>query len=158
MGRSTDAILAYGYDLGGSDGWKVHDAGEYGELPALNWYTPDEDADEFQEAAERQLLTQIAGFTETDWQAEGYFARQREAKALTGVEFETYGSGDYPMLLLAAHVTTVRFGDCEEIDPVDLQQRPERKDWDAKLTAALGALGIRPTQERARWLLCSYWG
>lgn len=159
MGQSTNAVLAYGYDLGGGDSeWKVRDAGEYGELPTLAWYTPDEDAEEFEEAAERRLLAQLTGFTETDWQADGFFAREREAKARLGVEFETYCSGDYPMLLLVAHVTTVRRGDCERIDLVDLQQRPEQKDWDAKLTAALNVLGLTPTQERACWLLCSYWG
>lgn len=39
MGMSTDALLVYGYHLGGDDaGWLVHGAGEYGELPPLDWY------------------------------------------------------------------------------------------------------------------------
>jgi hypothetical protein len=156
MTTSTDAILAYGYNLGGDeDTWQVREAGEYGELPALDWL----DEDDFQAAAERRLLAEVAGFTE-EWQAgvDGYFERRRAAEARLGVQFETYCSGSYPMFILAAHVTTVRRGACEEVDPLDLQQRPEQQAWDAKLDAAVKALGLTPTQERPRWLLCSYWG
>ena len=32
MGQRTDAILAYGYDLGGSDEWKVRETDEWGGL------------------------------------------------------------------------------------------------------------------------------
>lgn len=158
MGQSTDAILAYGYDLGSNEsGWKIREAGEYGELPALPWYGPQGD-DDFQSAAERRLLADIAGFTETDWQVDGYFAREREAKARLGVTFDTYCSGDYPMYLLATHVTTVYRGDTEHIDPADMLRRPAAEGWDAKLTAAVTALGITPVQAEPQWLLCSYWG
>ena len=68
MGQSTNGILAYGYDLGGEEGWKLQGLGEYDELPALDWYDPDnEEGDDLQSAAERRLLVEIAGFTETDW-------------------------------------------------------------------------------------------
>lgn len=155
MGQATDAILAYGYDLGG-DGWKLEGLGEYGELPPLDWW---DDEDDFATAAERHLLTQVAGFTET-WadRREGYFDRERAAKARLGVTIDTYCSGSCPMYILAAYVATVKRGDCEVIYPAGMSQRPAEEGWDAKLTAALDALGIRPTQERAQWLLCSYWG
>lgn len=39
-----------------------------------------------------------------------------------------------------------------------MAQRPEAEGWDEKLRTALVALGIMPTQGRAQWLLCSYWG
>ena len=157
MGQATDAILAYGYDLG--EGMQnIREAGEFGELSELPWYDEEQD-DGIVEAAERYLLTQVAGFTET-WgeRREGYFDREREAKARLGVVIETYCSGSCPMYVIAAHVTTVKRGDVEAIDPLDLAQRPEAKGWDEKLRAALDALGITPTQERAQWLLCSYWG
>ncbi|MEU5608421.1 hypothetical protein AB0H03_06635 [Streptomyces sparsogenes] len=160
MGRSTNAVLAYGYDLGGSDEWKIRESGEYGELPNLAWYDPEnEDGDDFLEAAERRLLAEIAGFTET-WSGEneGYFEREREAKDRLGVKFDIYCSGEYPMYLLAAHVTTVWRGDIQVIDPARLAADPAEHGWDDKLQAALTALGITPTQDRARWLLCSYWG
>ncbi|MFD5491597.1 hypothetical protein ACFWH4_01315 [Streptomyces sp. NPDC127091] len=159
MGQSTNGMLAYGYDLGGEEEWKIREAGEYGELPELDWYDPsNEDGDGFQEAAERRLLAELADFTETDWSADGYFERERAAKARLGVEFDTYCSGDYPMYLLATKVITVRRGSVKHIDMTELAIAPEMNGWDEKLHAALQALGITPTQEKAKWLLCSYWG
>ncbi|MFF8100157.1 hypothetical protein ACF07S_10335 [Streptomyces sp. NPDC016640] len=159
MGQSTNGMLVYGYDLGGEEEWKIREAGEYGELPPLDWFDPDnEEGDGFQEAAERRLLAQLADFTETDWRADGYFEREREAKARLGVEFDTYCSGDYPMYLLAAKVITVYRGSAEEIDMTELAIAPEMNGWDEKLNAAVQALGITPTQDKPKWLLCSYWG
>jgi hypothetical protein len=159
MGQSTNGMLVYGYDLGGEEEWKIREAGEYGELPELDWFNPhNEDGDGFQEAAERRLLAQLADFTETDWRVDGYFEREREAKARLGVEFDTYCSGDYPMYLLAAKVITVYRGSVEEIDMTELAIAPEMNGWDEKLHAAVQVLGVTPTQGKPKWLLCSYWG
>lgn len=160
MGMSTNAMLVYGYHLGGGDSdWLVQDAGEYGELPGLDWYSADdEDGNDFITAAEKHLLTQLADFTETDWQADGYFDRERAAKARLGVEFESHCSGEYPMYLLITKGITAYRGSVETIDFAALQAEVDRVDADAKLRAALAALGLQPTQERAQWLLCSYWG
>ena len=157
MGQSTNAMLAYGYNLGGEEDWKIQGLGEYGEFPELLWLNEDEH--DFQEAAERHLLAELAGFTET-WSSgnEGYHDREREAKARVGVEFDTHCSGDYPMYLLATKVITVYRGDAKSIDMTALAVEPQANGWDEKLRAALTALGITPTQERAQWLLCSYWG
>lgn len=160
MGQSTNGILAYGYDLGGEEDWKIQGVGEYSELPDLDWFDPEnEEGDDFQSAAERRLLAEIAGFTE-EWSSgnEGYFEREREAKGRLGVEFGTYCSGEYPMFLLATKVITVRRGYIETIDMADLAVAPTREGWDDKLRVALAALGITPTQEQPKWLLCSYWG
>lgn len=160
MGQSTNAMLVYGYHLGGGDGdWLVQGAGEFGELPALDWYSEDgEDGDDFVTAAEKRLLARLADFTETDWQVDGYFAREREAKARLGVRFESHCSGDYPMYLLIAEGFTAYRGDADVIDMAALAVEPETNGWDEKLRAALDVLGLRPTQQRAQWLLCSYWG
>ncbi|MFD9047651.1 hypothetical protein [Streptomyces zaomyceticus] len=159
MGQSTNAMLMYGYHLGSGDGgWELHGLGEYGELPAFDWNDPeDEDSEGFQGDAEKKLLADIGGFTE-EWTSgvEGYWDRKRAAQARVGVEFDTHCSGSYPMYVLAAKVITVYRGDVKEIDPVqDLTVQP---DWDDKLRTALNVLGLNPTQETARWLLCSYWG
>jgi hypothetical protein len=165
MGQSTNAVLAYGYDLGGEEGeWKFaeYDKDTY-EL-RLSWFDDsndtgeDDEAGGFIEQAEARLLAEVGGFTETDWQAEGYFARQREAEARVGVEFESYCSGDCPMYVLAAHVITVHRGDSKLIDPAELLAQPETEGWDAKLAAAVEALGITPTQGKPGWVLVSYWG
>lgn len=154
MGTSTNAILAYGYDLGGSDGYLVDEASEYGGLPDA-WYANEADH-EFQEEAERRLLVSV-GFTETNWQAPGHFARKREAEQRCGVEIVAHCSGDYPMYILAAHRLTVRRGDVEQLDLEELQTDPVTQGWDDKLRAALVALGLTPKQQEPAWLLCSYW-
>jgi hypothetical protein len=158
MGQATDAILAYGYDLG--EGFSnIRGLGRYGELPPLTWWDPEHDED-LAETAKRHLLKEIAGFTEV-WEdgREGYFTREREAEARLGVVLKTYCCSDScPMYLLAAYVTTVNRGDVEAVDPLDLAQRPEANGWDQNLQVALTALGITPTQDQPRWLLCSYWG
>lgn len=154
MGMSANAVLAYGYDLGGEE-WKVREVGEYGAL-TLPWFNED-DEDDFVTAAKKRLLV-AAGFVEDDWQVDGYFARQREAKDRLGVEFETYVSLDYPQYILAAKVITAGWGDSELVDVTALQCEPLENHWDDKLTAALKTLGLTPTQEQPGWLLVSYWG
>ncbi len=159
MGQSTDAMLVYGYHLDGSDEWAVEGTGEYGELPALDWYDPDDETG-FQEAAEARLLASV-GFTE-EWVpgagANGYFDRKGAAEEAIGVKFETHCSGDYPMYLLIAKGVTARRGYVEPIDFAALTAEVQQQDADAKLRTALDVLGLNPTQERAQWLLCSYWG
>lgn len=157
MGQSTNAMLVYGYNLGGGeDDWHVEEAtGEYGELK-LDWYDEDSE-DGFIEQAVARLL-RAAGFTETDWRADGYFARKREAEKGLGVEFESYCSGDYPIYTLAAHVITVHRGDCELLNLDQLARMPAENGWNDKLTAALRTLGITPKQAEPAWLLVSYWG
>lgn len=157
MGQSTNAMLVYGYNLGGEEEWLLRDLGEYDELPALDWYNPEDEDVDFQSAAEAKLLADVAGFTE-QWHSEneGYFERERAAKAKLGVKFDTHCSGEYPMYLLATKVITVYRGSVEEIDPAELAATPP--EWDTNLRTALNTLGLNPTQEAARWLLCSYWG
>lgn len=156
MGTSTNAILVYGYDLGSDEEWRVEGAGEYGELPPLEWYDEDSE-DDFAEQAQNRLLAVLAGFTETDWQADGYYDRQREAEQRLGVEFAYYCSGEYPMYILAAKVITVHRGDIKVVDPPSLVQDPLKSDWNDKLNVAVAALGLTPKQQRPEWLLCSYW-
>lgn len=158
MGTSTNAMLVYGYHLGGDEGgWQVEGVGEYGELLALDWHdSEDADAD-FQGDAELRLLASV-GFTEINWRADGYHTRKAEAQARLGVEIETHCSGDYPMFLLIAKGITAYRGNVKEIDFAALQAELEQADADAKLRAALDALGLQPTQDKAQWLLCSYWG
>ena len=159
MGQSTNGILAYGYDLGGDEGgWKVREAGEYGDL-TLPWLPEPEDFDDYDLATllERRLLD-ASGFTETyeDGRPD-YFARVRAAKEALGVELESYCMGDYPMYVLAAKAITAYRGDCDVVDMAELSRPETLAGWDAKLSAALAALGMPPVQEKPAWLLCSYW-
>ncbi|MEH0579035.1 hypothetical protein QBA54_32200 [Streptomyces sp. B21-108] len=162
MGAATDAILVYGYDLGGADeGWKVQEVDEYGYLLPTSWHEPtdDEDGDDIGTAVEKQLLATVGEFTET-WtrgaRETGYWERRREAQKRIGVTLETYCSHSVPAYALAAHATTVHRGDVEYIDPQDLLWKPPTEKWDARLARALEALGLTPVQERPRWFLVSY--
>lgn len=158
MGMSTNAILVYGYHLGGDDGgWLLENAGEDGEMPPLDWYD-DETEDDFQEASETRLLATLAGFTETDWRVDGYFARRQTALDSLGIGLETHCSADYPGYLLVTKRITAYRGDVTAIDFEALHAEARAAGADVKLRAALDALSLKPTQERAQWLLCSYWG
>ncbi len=156
MSTSTDAILAYGYDLGGEEEWRVEQLDEDGALQ-LDWFDPEaEDADFIETATDRLLAG--AGFTETDWHAPGYFDRKAEAETRVGVEFDTYCSGDYPLYVIAAKRVTVARGYIENLDLAALARDVIELRWDEKLAAALQVLGITPKQSKPGWLLCSYWG
>jgi hypothetical protein len=158
MGTSTNGVLAYGYNLSDGDEWLIKEVGEYGQ-PKLDWYDDREEAEDgFVGQAEAKLLIDVAGFTETDWRADGYFARKKAADALVGVEFEHYCHSEYPMYVLAAHVITVHRGDSKLLNLGELAADPARQGWDVKLAAAAKALGITPRQAEPGWILCSYWG
>ena len=155
MGMDATAKLVYGYHLGGDEfGWDLEGLDEF-ESPTFDWYDPEnEDGDGFSEAVENQLFIH-AGFTETDWQAEGYWDRRKEAQARISVEIEVYCSYDYPGYILAAKSIEAYQGRVKEIDQHDLEQL---EDADAQLEAALDALGLRPKQKRPQLLLCSIYG
>ena len=90
MGTSTNAVLAYGYNLNDGDDWLIKEVDEYGQ-PVLDWYDNREDnEDGFVAQAETKLLGDLAGFGETDWSASGYFDRKSDAEERLGVEFEHY--------------------------------------------------------------------
>lgn len=159
MGQSTNAMLMYGYHLGGPDGgWEIQQADEFGGLDVnqIPWLRLDDESD-FITQAEQKLLESV-GFTETDWQADGYFDRERAAEARLGVTFESHCSGDYPMWVLAAAEMTAYRGDARIVDLAALAQQVADEGWDDKLAAAVEALGITPKQAKPAWLLCSYWG
>lgn len=154
MGSSPRARLVYGYEFGGDeDGWAVEEAGEYGEWNPP-WLT--EDGDDLISDAEKVLLASV-GFTETDWEAEGYFDRQRAAEARLGVEFTAHG-GEYSCWALVCHEVTVEWGEVAQLDLASLMASVGEGGWDAKLAAAVDALGARPKQERPAWLLLAFWG
>jgi hypothetical protein len=154
MGQSTNAVLAYGYDLGSDDKWKIHETGEYDE-PVLPWY--DEDSDEgFIEQAEARLLA-AHGLTGT-WEDDGYYDRKEDAQERAGVEFESYCHSEYSMWLLATKVITVHRGDSKVLDLPALMAEPAEHGWDDKLRQACEVLGITPKQESPGWVLVSYWG
>lgn len=151
MGQSTDALLMYGYDLGDPEQWKIKGVGEY------DSWEPDwlDESDGLIESAAVKLRA-AAGFTETDWWAEGFFARRKEADARIGVEIVSHCSHEFRMYVLAAHEIRAwrgepKFFDLSELSPLTVEA-------DKRLASALKVLGFRPEQERPQWILASDWG
>jgi hypothetical protein len=138
MGISSDAILAYGYQLDSpEEGWMIEEVNEYGALK-LDWLDND------------------SGDIDEDFidQADERF----EAAGVTGVRLMNFCHIDAPMWILSAtHIRAWR-GDVKVLDLADLAAEPEVQGYDARLTAACRALGITPRQKAPAWLLVSYLG
>ncbi|MGX1513976.1 hypothetical protein [Streptomyces collinus] len=133
MGRATNALLAYGYNLGGSDnGWEVQETDDYGGL-AVDWY--DEETGDFRADVEAVLAHALPGH---------------------GLKLEEHCSDRATSYLLAVDVTTAHRGDPVVIDFADLTRTQLAGDWDDQLAAGLRALGLTPEQGAPAWLLASY--
>lgn len=150
MGVSTDAVLAYGYDLGGDGGLLIKETGRL--QPA--WFDP-RGASFAVQAEERLLLG--AGFAETDRRIEGYYERRRKAQWQVGVEVRRYGSDGDPGYILSAKTITVPRGHVHALDPTELATGPVSRNFDDRLNGALRTLGMTPQQKQPAWLVCSYW-
>ncbi|RCG31930.1 hypothetical protein DQ384_05140 [Sphaerisporangium album] len=139
------AVLAYGYNLGGSS-WNIAEKDEYGS-PAVPWYNPDHG--DFIRQAEAVLLA-AAGVEADPWD------RDEQLKAHFGLKFERYVSWDDAEYMLAAHVISTDWEKTEELDLAALITQAAGEGWDDKLRAAVGVLGITPEQEQPQWVLCAY--
>lgn len=144
MSTNTDAILAYGYDLGDTPSFVGEDDPD--------WWSEDS---AFFDAAERRLLD-ASGFTERYADGRpGYHGREGAALEALGVKLETHCSDGAPMYLLAAAgtVTTACRGYPEVIGALVVpSSAPERLAW------AVEILGLDLGGAEPAWLLASYWG
>lgn len=159
MGMSASARLVYGYDLGGdNNGWKLQQTDKYGclDVEAIDWLEED---DELAEKVEERLLATIGGFTEK-WapNVDGYWDRERAAKERVGVKIVFYSHSDYSMHVLGIEVIDQDWSEGVVLDLPALAAMPEANGWDAKLAAAIEALGITPTQTQPGWILCAAYG
>jgi hypothetical protein len=158
MGSSPYGRLIYGYDIGGDDvGWHIaeYDQDRYElTMPWLREETDDPD-DDFVTRAEKLLLTEIAGFTETDWRSEGCSDRLQAAKERIGVCVTSYGHYDAGGHALATHEISMEWDCSDVLNLAELAARPAAEGWDDRLAAAVRALSITPSQERPGWLLCA---
>jgi hypothetical protein len=145
MGDHSTGILAYGYDLGSSEEWKMYPNPE-----TLGWYH-----DDYFDDAMKQLLKVVVGFDEVWVSGAGaaYFDRKRAAEAKLGVQIVVYGTGDYRGYILATTVHSVGDFGAEPIDLIMIDHSASTKLYDA-----LQALGITPTQDTHGWILASHYG
>jgi hypothetical protein len=161
MGSSARAHLAYGYDLGGGEDFKAAERGEYGE-PKLPWLTDDDvegDHDDFGTEVEKLLLASV-GFTEEFTPDSDYWIRRKAAEERVGVELAYSGHSDYAgwLLVITDSQQSVEWSEAMELDLPAMADLTADGLWNAKLTAALAALGITPTQDGPKWLVYPSYG
>jgi hypothetical protein len=157
VGISSDGILVYGYDLG--------DEPENGYQDTPEWLKKAEEESEFEnfaESAEIYLLAQ-SGFTDTDWESEGYWERKRAAEEQMGVEILYHCAYEYPMFIITVKDKRAQFRAYRGqpislgIDQLNIPSFV-KEEWDAKLKWASDLLGFKTTNERPTWILTSILG
>jgi hypothetical protein len=169
MGASLSAQLVYGYDLGApehtdfllrrADGVAVKPAvdddgydGDYGDPSDFDWYD-DSRRPSLVDAIHAQLLRVMDGMAVTD---DGYDDRLDEDAvfARIGVKVLVCGYQGSYRALIAYESKDSRGSDPLGIDPDELVSLHAEGGWDAKLAAALSALGaIAKGQPNPRWLI-----
>jgi hypothetical protein len=153
---SSDGLLIYGYDLGAEEEWE--------DLPEWFKGLPDApDYDGFVDAALEYLMKQSGLFTETDWEAEGYWQRKHAAELEMGIDIAYHCSYEYPMYILAIKAKQGEHrayrGSPIYIEADTLNIPPAIKDeWDAKLRWAVDTLGIKTVIKEPSWILTSILG
>lgn len=161
MGTSTDAILAYGYDLGSED-----DGLNLADPP--DWLGYDEDGDrddeentDLNDVIVRRLYEALDDVPAANPEYVSYDMEQIVQQRY-GVELVGHCSGEYRMWILAAwHVVAGR-GHPERLDLDELRVAETRDDFDDKLRKACEVLGFTPawpggTPVEPGWLLASDW-
>lgn len=172
MGRSSQGILAYGYDLGGGGGtWKVREAADndFGIL-CTPWYDGnaalDDEDEQGEEAPEPDtevsgpfdamisfLYAQIGGASADA--GTPIDDREKAVEEHFAVTFVDHGDDyNWPQAkILAAYHTTNLYGQTEPLDLAALQARAVAEDWDGKLSRLLALLGLTPLAHRPTWQL-----
>lgn len=141
-GPDTDALLIFGYDLGGeSDGFLVKEVDDSGSLIA-SWAQFGRNED-FITAAMSQLSH--AGVVEESWWRNDM-----------PVVIKAYCSRGYPKYVIGTKAIRVKRGHTATIDPEELV-RTAIGGGAPILGEALRALGLTPHQAAPAWLLVSYW-
>ncbi|MFI6986068.1 hypothetical protein ACIBSV_46950 [Embleya sp. NPDC050154] len=163
MGSHADAVLAYGYNLGGGEKWEVAEADDDNGL-VLPWFSDYEGDGEngnegFEEAATARLLASIDFADRRPDEDYGTFRdRLNAAMARLGVRITSCYCYEFPTYLLTAEVFEADSGNVQALDLPDLARRPETGGWDEKLRAALTVLGLTPTRRQPNWLLTATYG
>jgi hypothetical protein len=156
MGSSADALLCYGYVLGGSQrGWEVEEVNSYGQL-TLPWMPSRDDEewwDDFDGDPTGVLMKRIVSHAggQEDWS----YTQIRELKETLGVAFSSYGYGDVEenWILRTAEITTP----CStpkllEIGGLVLPGH------DLLLRNAVTMLEMTPLQKKPAWILAASYG
>lgn len=143
MGQATNALLVYGFHLGGPEDWD-------GITDPPEWLDEACENDTLKETIAGRIL---AGFLT----AAGHEATT-ELERLFGLTIEWHCSGDYPMYFLAAHAVTAHRGYPEPVSPGQLHAAILYRRDDAgtsalvRLKRAAETLGLTFNHEPQWWL------
>lgn len=134
MGISTDAILAYGWEIynDGDAEWLVPTAG------ISEWWAEDS-TDEYGD--EEGFADQL----------------ERALKNIPGVSYQTHCHHDHAVYMLVAFSATAWRGQPTYPNLAELEAKRVTEGWDNKLRHAATTLGLEPATPPA-WLLASYQG
>ncbi|WP_045746405.1 hypothetical protein [Actinoplanes rectilineatus] len=159
MSDDPEARLAYGITLYSGEAARVAEVGKWGEI-TVGWY--DSDAGGLSEQLFSRLYDLIpdAPALEYAWQKED------PARDHWGVDLVRSGTWDYSGWILVATrgpgetypYASVEWSDVMELDLDALAHEDRLPDWDARITAAITALEITPTQTTPKWLVFPFYG
>lgn len=134
MGISTDAILAYGWEIynDGDSEWLLPTAG------VSEWWAEDStDENGYEEGFGDQL--------------------DRALKNIPNVGYATHCHHDHAVYILTTYATTAWRGQPVALDLTELEAKRIAEGWDAQLGHAAIMLGLEPTNPPG-WILASYRG
>lgn len=140
MGSTLEGIIAYGFDLGGTDGdWSLKGIQRYGTWEP-SWLPADE--------------VHAGGFD--------YLAAIEDRLKAAELELEvvTYGmiQNDFTGYLLAAWSVECQGGQTLGVSWADVEARRDIERWDDALAKGLEILDIRPWQPNPMFLLTQSYG
>lgn len=147
MSTDVDALLVYGYDLGGPGRWNLRGV-DRDQAPNFSWWNP--------------VTGEDGGFMEATAEALQNYRRTNLDAIVGGLSVVWYGSEvkwtgfDVGYMLAATHYSSY-FSHALPISPEAIVQH-DRDKWDRQLEQALTILDIHPLQQEPRWLLAASHG
>ena len=134
MGQSTDAILAYGFDLDAIFDEEIN-------------------VEEIIPTAVRFKISQLEGYYDLEESVPDYL-KQHDCE---GVELVHHCSCDYTMYILGFPMARAWRGDVRRLDLTELSQHMAGQGGEQKVRKAAQVLGIDTKDKTPGWLLVSMW-
>lgn len=155
MTSVVSAVLAFGYDLGGSessDGWRIHqvDTNDFIDVPWFDEDGADADFVSFDEIANAFIAEQLGHRSKlTDIPEDDRF---EVALRNAGVQVLPVGY-ENDRFLLVTHMIVAGTSEAREVNFHDLSVEQVKNDWTYKLSAAMKTMGITSIDTHPRWML-----
>jgi hypothetical protein len=155
VGNVVEALLVYGFDLGGIEsvhGWRFKEVDDNG-FAKLPWYTEEEQESEitdFNDYANAFIAEELGRFSKLGDIPEK--DRLEVALKRAGVRV-VYAGFEYERSVLVAHELSTTPGFDVHVNFRDLSRLQVEDAWSSKLAVALKMMGITPLDPLPRWTL-----